>query len=176
MPALCYVQPVCIDLREENRPFKLPHQGFPNESLLMCRQLPKQSRTFLDITLQIWSYWLGCSVVLVIFGLQVLCDLWLCVVDKENSRTAALHVPSGYISWVFYDALSYGHYAEILGKTSRNAKAVRTLQSWIVFRRFQAEIKILHSFTQHYGANYRGKTSKLHHERNFPKPFQYIIL
>ena len=26
--------------------------------------------------LQIWSYWLGCSVVLVIFGSQILRDLW----------------------------------------------------------------------------------------------------
>jgi hypothetical protein len=149
MPAVFYVQPVCIDLREENRPFKLPHQGFPNESLLMCRQLPKYSWTFLDIMLQIWSYWLGCSVVLIISGLQILRDLWVCVVDKENSRTAALHVPSrDNTIWVFYDAASYEHYAAILGKTCRNAKAVRTLQSWIVFRRFQAKIKTFRSFTQ----------------------------
>jgi len=40
MPALFYVQPVCIDVREENQPLKTPHQGFLNESLLMC-QLPK---------------------------------------------------------------------------------------------------------------------------------------
>jgi hypothetical protein len=118
--------------------------------------------------LQIWSYWLGFSVVLVIFGSQILRVLWLCVVDKENSRTAALHVPSGDMTWVFHDTASYEHYAEILGKTSRNAKAVRTLQSWIVFRKFQAEIKILRSFTQTYGANYRHKTFKLHYECNFP--------
>jgi len=100
----------------------------------------------------------------------------ICVVVKENSRIAAVHVPSGDMVWVFYDAASYGHYAEILVKTSRNAKAVRTLQSWIVFKRFQAEIKILRSFVQPYGANYRDKTFKLHYERNFPQPFLYIIL
>jgi len=89
-------------------------------------------------------------------------------VVKENSRTAVVHVPSADMTWVFYDAASYGHYAEILRKTSRNAKAVRRLQPWIVFRRFQAEIKILRSFIQPYGANYRDKTLKSDYERNFP--------
>ena len=75
------------------------------------------------------------------------------------------------MAWLFYDAASYGRYAQILGKTSRNAKAVRTLQPWIVSRRFQAEFKILRSFTQPYGANYQDKTFKLHYECNFPQPF-----
>ena len=47
----------------------------------------------------------------------------------------------------------------------------RTLQSWIVFRRFQTEIKVFRSFTQPYGENYRDENFKLNHDRIFPQPF-----